>query len=115
MTKKLLQPQKAQELKTISIEQLRGENMSATSFNRMRRINAMKEALDAKGIDYTAFQYDETALRAALETAPEVADDEQVIETALRTKAKELGIKSWHIKSIETLTEEIAEKEKGGE
>lgn len=157
--------------------------MSATSFQRMRRIQALKEALDEKGIDYSEFAGDEAALREALE-APEheLTDEEQAAmqefeelkakaveleidgyeemdretlkntindelvliqaeldkqkqpdevtilgdngqpevivpldEAALRAKAKELGIKSWHIKSVDTLTEEIAEKEKGGE
>lgn len=46
--------------------------------------------------------------------AQQLTNDDAVIEEALRAKAKELGIKSWHIKSVDTLTEEIAEKEKGG-
>jgi hypothetical protein len=37
---------------------------------------------------------------------PNVMTDDEI-----REKAKELGIKSWHIKSIETLEKEIAEKE----
>ena len=42
------------------------------------------------------------------EPAEETADisDEQI-----RAKAKDLGIKSWHVKSIENLKAEIAEKE----
>jgi hypothetical protein len=89
--------------------------MSATSFNRMRRINALHAELESKGIDFDSFKWDETALREAA-TAPDAPKEEvpfsdEPDEATIRARAKELGIKSWHIKSIDTLTAEIAEKE----
>ena len=45
----------------------------------------------------------------------DVPEEEEVVspEKILRDKAKELGIKSYHLKSVETLEKEIAELEKG--
>ena len=47
------------------------------------------------------------------EGMPDVVPDPDQTEgdQAIRDKARELGIKSWHLKSIETLKEEIAGKE----
>ena len=47
------------------------------------------------------------------EGMPDVVPDPDQTEgdQAIRDKARELGIKSWHLKSIETLEKEIAEKE----
>ncbi len=48
--------------------------------------------------------------------ATESATDED--ETELRAKAKEAGIKRWHVKSVDTLTKELEElesKEEGDE
>lgn len=41
-----------------------------------------------------------------IEGEPEPVEDEE----AIRAQAKDLGIKSWHIKSIDKLKEEIAER-----
>ena len=38
-------------------------------------------------------------------------ETEELTEEEIRSKAKELGIKSWHVKSIERLIQEIQEVE----
>jgi hypothetical protein len=42
---------------------------------------------------------------------PEEEPEEVSAEKILREKAKELGIKSYHLKSVETLTKEVAKLE----
>lgn len=91
--------------------------MSATSFQRMRRIQALKEQCIELGIE--GFEdLDESALRELVNPTPETeeeADPEEVDpadeKAELQAKAKALGIKSWHVKSVETLEKEIAELE----
>lgn len=92
--------------------------MSATSYQRMRRVQELKEVLTKKGIEFDD-SFGEAELREVLETAQvasdgkteELSEDEDNEEKELRAKAKALGIKSWHVKSVNTLKEEIAAKE----
>lgn len=68
--------------------------MGATAFQRRRREIA---ALEAK-VEETVIQ-------------PPAPFSQEEYEKRVRDKAKSLGIKSWHVKSVETLEKEIAEKE----
>lgn len=41
----------------------------------------------------------------------EIAEEKEMPDADIRQKAKELGIKSWHVKGINKLIKEIAKKE----
>lgn len=91
--------------------------MSATSFQRMRRVQALRGLCIELGIE--GFEnLDESSLRELVNgatsepedpepDAPDPADE----KAELQAKAKALGIKKWHVKSVETLEKEIAELE----
>jgi len=42
---------------------------------------------------------------------PEFASEDEEKEAEIRKRAKKAGIKSWHVKSVENLEKELAEKE----
>lgn len=120
--------------------------MSATAYQRRRRVTALQEQCEVLGIDCSGFGMDELKYKAAIEAAREKGRDPQeekeqnyvingsfddgvpisetqepatdaneIDEEAIRALAKELGIKSYHLKNIEKLQQEIAEVQKGGE
>ncbi|CAM4186000.1 hypothetical protein L1N85_11385 [Paenibacillus alkaliterrae] len=90
--------------------------MSATAYQRMRRVNALREESKELGIEGYE-QLEEADLRAAIEKAlkPPEQGSAQLDEEQIRARAKELGIGNWYNKGLDRLLEEIAEKEGGAE
>jgi hypothetical protein len=78
--------------------------MGATAFQRRRRELAAlaEQEQEEQQEEQQEKGYEET--KAEEEAAANEAEDAKI-----RAKAKELGIKSYHLKKIETLKEEIAE------
>jgi hypothetical protein len=82
--------------------------MSATAFQRRRRELA---ALQNEQEQLATAQADN--VQEYVEGNFQTADNGE--EKTIRDIAKSLGIKSWHIKGIDKLKEEIEEAQKGGE
>ena len=74
------------------------------------KINELEARLDALNGSQGETVADEATQVVTVNEQPE---ETTLIEDELRQKAKGLGVKRWHLKSIQTLVNEIAEIEAG--
>ena len=78
------------------------------------KINELEARLDALTGAQGETVADEASQVVTVNERPEEPKEEStLIEDELRQKAKGLGVKRWHLKSIHTLTDEIASIEAG--